>query len=123
MSLGESPLGKFPLAKFPLGKHPPKPSGAQTCLVTLAIGFMMAALLACNLAWASQVWLPTTRQTVWMCASVRPSIDFRVAVWWQRRYLGKSGEPLRARIQSNIACAFVPWASFWEDAGALESSE
>lgn len=102
---------------------PRTPGRAPTCLVTLVIVMLTTGLLACNLAWASQVWLPRTRQAVWMCASLRPSFDFRVAVWWQRRYIGKSGEPLKAHLQSNIACAFVPWASFWEDDGALESAE
>src|SRR5512134_1647450 len=102
---------------------PRTPNRTPNCLVTLAIGLMAVALLACNLAWLSQVWLPQTQQAVWMCASIRPSVNFRVAVWWQRRYLGKSGQPLRPHLQSNIACAFVPWASFWEEAGALESAE
>lgn len=102
---------------------PRTPRRTQNCLVTLTLGLMAVALLACHLAWVSQVWLPQTQRSVWMCASVRPSLDFRVAVWWQRRYLGKSGEPLRPRIESNIACAFVPWASFWEEAGAMESAE
>lgn len=102
---------------------PQRPGRTQSCLMTLVIGLMAAVLLACNLAWVSQVWLPRTQQVVWMCISVRPSADFRVAVWWQRRYIGKSGEPLKPRLESNIACAFVPWASFWEDDGALESAE
>ena len=75
---------------------PGKPSRMQMGLVTLVLVSATATLLACNLAWASQVWVPRTHQTVWMCASLQPSFDFRVAVWWQRRYLGKSGEPLKA---------------------------
>lgn len=103
---------------------PPRtPNRTPGCVVTLAMAMLAAVLLACNLAWASQVWLPRTRQVVWMCASVRPSFDFRVAVWWQRRYVGRTGEPLKPRIQSNIACAFVPWASFWDGSGAIESAE
>ena len=106
---------------------PRKPSRTQICLVTLVIGMMAASLLACNLAWATQVWLPRPRQvvsrTVSVCASLRPSLDFRAAVWWQRRYVGKSGRPLKAHIQSNVACAFVPWAASWDDDGVIETSE
>ena len=100
-------------------------------VVLIAIG-VIAPLALCLLggyaALMESVWLPRIAAlqpgyVSWVCASVRPTRDFRVALWWGSPISGRTGLLRKPFVQPNMVCGLAPWLPVLQRAGHVESSE
>ncbi len=98
---------------------------AAAALMPFALCLICGASLA-----AEQVWLARARPEVLqsghivrLCGSVRPTRDFRVALWWGPAFNPRTNQARKPFIQSNLACGLAPWLPLLPDTGGLESAE
>ncbi len=93
-------------------------------LLPLAFCLALTGVILLN-----QLWLPRVAPAsqpghlAKVCVSVRVAGGFRVAAWWGPAISGRTGQPHKPFLQSNMACGLAPWLPVLPRNGNLESSE